>query len=89
MTSDITIMPLKSDEYVYEDAVLTNGTNIYVFNLKNRATELYAFGIWGRDYTKDGEDATPPQDDTDSSVKHKVNIILLLLNTFSFMLLVR
>ncbi|XP_034828264.1 vanin-like protein 1 isoform X3 [Maniola hyperantus] len=56
---DTSIMPLKPKDHTYRETV-SSVTNIYVLDLKNVTAELYVFGIWGREYTLDGQEASPP-----------------------------
>ncbi|XP_041971884.1 vanin-like protein 1 isoform X1 [Aricia agestis] len=78
---DTAIMPLEISEYTFEEKH-TSTINIYEYKLKNFDTGLYAFGIWGRVYETDGEDATPAVDETNNGIVVRIRIVLLLLSLF-------
>ncbi|XP_045771208.1 vanin-like protein 2 isoform X2 [Maniola jurtina] len=85
---DTNIMPLKPKDYTYTETVLSKDTNsLYVLDLKNVTAELYVFGIWGREYTSDGQESSPPVEDTDSIIVSVLNqiggLIWMFLSAFS------
>nr|XP_026488912.1 vanin-like protein 2 isoform X1 [Vanessa tameamea] len=66
---DTAIMPLKTNDYTFEKIMFFDLVTIITMDLKNVDAELYTFSVWGRQYTTDGQTATPPveQNDDDGS----------------------
>ncbi|XP_026755190.2 uncharacterized protein LOC113515229 [Galleria mellonella] len=59
LSLDVSIMPLKANEFSYNEDVYENIT-VYTLTLKNSNAQLYSFAVWGRVFATDGEVQTPP-----------------------------
>lgn len=67
VTLNTAIMPLRSEDYSFQRESIANIVSIYSIMLTNTNVELYSFAIWGREYTTDGQFASPPSDQHDSA----------------------
>ncbi|CAH2093813.1 unnamed protein product [Euphydryas editha] len=67
VTLNTEIMPLRSDDYTFQQLSILNIVSIYDFLLTNTNVELYTFAIWGREYTTDAQLASPPSNQHDSA----------------------
>ncbi|XP_052738828.1 vanin-like protein 1 [Bicyclus anynana] len=90
---DTSLMPVRPNDYVFFEEVreILDSYTVYMFSLRKLNTELYTFGMWGREYTTDGQEPTNNgnTDDSapDSSDVHRLHvtlIILLALSVFAF-----
>ncbi|XP_050353056.1 vanin-like protein 1 isoform X2 [Nymphalis io] len=59
------IMPLETNDYTFEKTTLFNLLTIITMDLKNFNADLYTFAVWGRQYTTDGQTASPPVEQND------------------------
>ncbi|XP_039751967.1 vanin-like protein 1 [Pararge aegeria] len=56
VTLDTSIMPLKPADYLFEEVrQILDSYTVYLFVLRNLKAELYSFGLWGREFSTDGE----------------------------------
>lgn len=87
ITLDTSLTPLKPADYTFLGRQILDSYTVYGFLLKNLDAELYSYGIWGREYTRDGEDPTnngvtePPPESDSSNVQRIDSILFLFLAT--------
>ncbi|CAG9791384.1 unnamed protein product [Diatraea saccharalis] len=65
LSLDTSIMPLEPDDYTYSEDINGNVTTYSMF-LDRYDKELYSFAIWGRIFSRDGQEEDPklPQETT-------------------------
>lgn len=71
-------MPLEPDDFMYEVGSQESNT-IFNMTLINFDEELYSFGVWGRVFATDGQEADPAvEESTDSAVRSILSTLLLV-----------
>ena len=60
-------MPLKPDHFEFNKLTLFNIIDIYTHRLVGSNSDLYSFGVWGREYTTDGDEESAPIDHDDGT----------------------
>lgn len=72
VSANVAIMPLEPRDYTYYKNITGNHI-VHTMSLNTVSADLYAFGLWGRLFTTDGEDPHPPVDDPSSSTVPSIN----------------
>lgn len=75
VTSEVSIMPLKTEDYKFTEE--QSGDRItFELSLLNKDKEILSFGIWGRVFDRDDGEPTPERD---SATASRLNVIVLFV----------